>query len=101
MKFFNKLLQSLALAVAVLPAAYAGEGQVVSVIDTAGYTYVEVDQQGSKIWLASEPVKVSPGQQISFEEFSLMTNFRSESLQRTFPVMRFVSAVKVVSEKPN
>jgi len=78
-------------------AALAGEGEVISTMDSAGYTYIEVRQGDKSDWLASEPVKVSVGQRIRFEEFSLMTNFRSESLMRTFTSMRFVNEVKVLT----
>jgi len=101
MKILCVLLRGIAIAGLTVAAAFAGEGQVVSTMDSAGYTYIEVEQNGQKDWLSAEPVKVSVGQKIQFEEFSLMTNFRSESLQRTFPAMRFVNTVKVVPSAPS
>ncbi|MDD5030422.1 MAG: hypothetical protein PHH58_13130 [Rhodoferax sp.] len=100
MKILCVLLRGLAIAGFTVTAALAGEGQVVSTMDSAGYTYIEVEQNGQKDWLAAETIKVSVGQKIQFEEFSMMSNFRSESLQRTFATMRFVNTVKVVPSAP-
>lgn|GEM_PF-833228 len=103
MRLFCLLVRSFATVVSVacaVAAAHAGEGEVITTMDSAGYTYIEVRLDGKTDWLASEPVKVSVGQRIRFEEFSMMTNFRSESLFRTFPVMRFVNDVKVLSATP-
>jgi len=82
MKFKKTLVRGLAIAGFLVSAAYAGQGRVVSTMDSAGYTYIEVEQNGNTVWIASEPVKVIVGQDIQFEEYSLMT------LRQNYPIRR-------------
>lgn len=99
MKFTSRLLCGIALSTVMMSAVMAGEGKVVSSIDAAGYTYVEVNQNGKNIWLAANHMKVKPGNRIRFDDGALMTNFRSSALQRTFPAVLFVNEVSVTAEK--
>lgn len=99
MKFTSRLLCGIALSTVMMSAVMAGEGKVVSSIDTAGYTYVEVNQNGKNMWIAANLIKVKPGNRIRFDEGAMMTNFRSNSLQRTFPAVLFVNQVAVTAEK--
>lgn len=99
MKFVARLFASLAVALLLLSAALAGEGKVISKIDAAGYTYIEVDQDGKKIWIATEVVPVKPGQQVRFDDGVVMRNFHSSALERNFPEVLFVGELKVIPEK--
>lgn len=99
MKFTSRLLCGMAFSTVMMSAVMAGEGKVVSSITTAGYTYVEVNQNGKNVWIAANQIKVKPGNQIRFGEGSMMTNFHSSSLNRTFPAVLFVSDVAVTAEK--
>ena len=69
------------------------EGTVASTMDAGGYTYVEVDSQGKKIWIAGPASKVSVGDKVSASGGMLMTNFNSKSLGRTFDEIFFVGAI--------
>lgn len=99
MQFTSRLLYVIALSTVMMPAVMAGEGKVISSITTAGYTYVEVNQNGKNMWLAANLIKVKPGNQIHFDDGTMMTNFHSSSLNRTFPAVLFVSDVAVIAEK--
>lgn len=99
MKFTSRLLCGMALITAMMSAAMAGEGKVVSSINTAGYTYIEVNQNGKTLWLAAEMTALKPGDQIRFDEGALMTSFHSSSLERDFPAVLFVSGVAVIAGK--
>ncbi len=99
MKFASRLVCGIALIAFMMSAAMAGEVRVVSSIDSAGYTYVEVKQDGKNLWLAADQIKLKPGDLIRFVEGDLMTSFHSSSLERDFPTMLFVSAVVVIVEK--
>lgn len=68
-------------------------GQVLSVIQVQGYTYVEVRNSGRSMWLASNPVEVSEGDVISWGQSAVMRNFKSQALDRTFDEVVFVSAI--------
>jgi len=94
-----------------LPAAYAeeapqaeampaNEGIVVSSIDTAGYTYMELDNGGKKFWIAAPATKVNNGDHIRFVENMRMHNYTSKTLNRTFNEVIFVISTQVkVDEK--
>jgi len=99
MKYVLRCLGVLAVWLALISGAIADDGRVVSFIDSAGYTYLEVDQNGKTIWIAANEIKVKPGDLVRFDEGMLMTNFYSDSLKRMFASMRFVNAIAVV-DKP-
>jgi len=68
------------------------EGIVVSVIDTTGYTYMELDNAGRIFWIAAPTTQVKKGDHIRFVESMSMENFLSKSLDRTFRRIIFVSS---------
>lgn len=71
------------------------EGKVISVIDTTGYTYMELENGGNKFWIAAPTTKVNKGDHIRFVESMVMTNFTSKTLNRTFSTLIFVSSTEV------
>jgi hypothetical protein len=75
------------------------KGKVLSTIDAAGYTYLEVSQNKKTIWLAGPKMTVKKGDVVRFEDGMEMKNFESKTLKRTFPSVTFVNRVAVVNEK--
>lgn len=75
------------------------KGKVLSSIDAAQYTYIEVAQNKKTVWLAGNKVSVKKGDIIRFDDGMVMTNFESKTLKRTFPSVTFVSQVVVTKEK--
>jgi len=75
------------------------KGKVLSSIDAAGYTYIEVSQNKKTLWLAGTQIAVKKGDVIRFDDGMVMTNFNSKTLNRTFPSVTFVSRVVVTKEK--
>lgn len=68
-------------------------GKVTEVIKSAGFTYVQVVNQQSKIWAAGpgdSPLK--KGEVIAFSAKMPMQNFHSKSLGRDFPIIYFVKS---------
>lgn len=68
-------------------------GQVLSVVQVPGYTYVEVRTNGRNLWLAGNPVEIAEGDIISWSDAAMMRNFESKTLGRTFEELMFVSAI--------
>ena len=64
-------------------------------MSAAGYSYIQVEEQGKKIWLAAPAAKIEVGQSISWNSGPAMHNFTSQSLNRSFDEIFFVSAVQV------
>jgi hypothetical protein len=75
---------------------FAHKGKVVSSINASIYTYVEVADGAKTIWLAAPTVAVKKGDTVGFDDGSIMTNFFSKSLNRTFETVIFVAKVVVL-----
>ena len=75
------------------------KAKVLSTIDAAPYTYLEVTQNKKTLWLAANAVPVKKGDVIRFDDGMVMTNFHSKMLNRTFPSVIFVNRVVVTKEK--
>lgn len=76
------------------PEGPIAEASVVQAIDGAGYTYLEVEADGKRFWIAGTQVKVSKGDKVQYIENVVMENFASRSLNRTFERIIFASSVK-------
>ncbi|TAN41982.1 MAG: DNA-binding protein [Nitrospirae bacterium] len=64
-------------------------GKVLETMDSGGYTYVRVEKDGKKIWLAMPQTKVQKGKTMSFTSGGKMINFESKTLKRTFSEIIF------------
>ncbi|MBE9535843.1 MAG: DNA-binding protein [Proteobacteria bacterium] len=74
-----------------VPAAEGGT--VVTTMDAGGYTYVELESNGSKFWAAGPSIKVKVGDKVTLGPGSIMQNFQSKSLDRTFESILFTGAI--------
>ena len=73
-------------------ASYAGpdlSGKVAETMNSGGYTYVLLEKDGDKTWVAVPQMKVAKGQTISFKPGAEMENFSSKTLNRTFKKIIF------------
>lgn len=68
-------------------------GKVVETMNSAGYTYVQIDDNGKKTWLAVPETKVKKGQKLSFAPGMEMQNFESKTLKRKFDRIIFSGGV--------
>lgn len=98
MKSVRPLLSGIAFSALVITGAVAGEGKVVSAINTDMYSYVEVNQGERNLWIAGPKVSLNPGDAIRFPDGMMMQNFHSKQLQRTFPSVMFVQQIVVAGE---
>lgn len=72
------------------------EGTVVSTMNAAGYTYIEMENKAKgKVWLAYREVAVKKGDKIAFPAGEPMHDFHSKTLNRTFPEIYFANALNV------
>lgn len=84
------LAVSILLSLSAVNFSYAGPqsaaitGKVVETMDAAGYTYVCLEKDGQKTWVAVPQMKVKKGQTMSFNPGSEMVNFESKTLKRKF-----------------
>ncbi|RLA34505.1 MAG: hypothetical protein DRR03_06570 [Gammaproteobacteria bacterium] len=76
------------------PAAPSGNvGKVLSMVKSAGYAYLELETPGGVKWLAAPQAPVNVGDTVTWQGGSVMNNFTSSSLNRTFDQIIFVAAV--------
>jgi hypothetical protein len=73
----------------VLPAGM--HGVVVSeVVQTSNYTYLQVEENNAKFWIAVVRVESKPGDSVYYTKAYEMKDFVSKELGRTFPSVFFV-----------
>lgn len=98
-KTIKRTFQQIMFVDKVVPAAAMAasshSGSVLETMNAAGYSYIQVEEQGKKIWLAAPAAKIEVGQSISWNSGPAMHNFTSQSLNRSFDEIFFVSAVQV------
>lgn len=82
-------------------AATQNTGKVVQILQGGGYTYAEVDTgAGKKVWIAGSPIQVKSGESVQWGDYSIMQNFSSKTLNRTFDEILFVNAWGPVGSAP-
>jgi hypothetical protein len=64
-------------------------GKVVETMNASGYTYVCLEKNGKKTWVAVPEMKVTVGSKMSFQPGAVMPNFTSKTLNRTFESIVF------------
>ena len=77
------------------------KAQVLSATNVAPYTYLEVMQDNKTRWIATTATTAATakkGDTIQFDDGTLMTNFTSKVLNRTFPSIALVGRVIVANE---
>ncbi|MFA6119755.1 MAG: nucleotide-binding protein [Sideroxydans sp.] len=69
------------------------EGKVLEVINVEGFTYLRLDTRQGKVWAAVIKGEVKKGENVSLDNVSVMNNFESKTLKRTFDQILFGSLV--------
>ncbi len=81
-----------------IPMAPDHKGKVVSTMNAAGYTYIEVEEKGKKLWIAVIETKVKPGDEVEFPDSPPLENFQSKTLNRTFDKIILSPALRINGE---
>ncbi len=70
------------------------KGKIAETMNVSGYTYIRIDN-GSKneIWAAIPKTELKIGEEVSLQGGTVMRNFSSKSLERTFDSIIFASGV--------
>ena len=82
------------------PTETVRSGQVVTTMDSGGYTYLEIKMETATIWAAAQPFEVAVGDLVEFKGGIPMTDFHSKTLDRTFPNILFLSSIRVPGRTP-
>ncbi len=70
--------------------------KVVEVLAANEYSYLQVEVDNTKVWIAGIKITAKEGDTIQYAESVTMDNFLSKSLNRTFKKLVFVSNVSTV-----
>ena len=71
------------------------KGKVIKTMNSGGYTYVEFDENGRKLWAAAPVFKVNVDDTIEFQSALPMSDFQSRTLNKTFETIFFVNYIRV------
>ncbi|MCK9363943.1 MAG: hypothetical protein M0P74_10160 [Syntrophales bacterium] len=77
------------------PAAAGHKGKVVATLDGGTYTFMQVEENGRKIWVGAKQARINVGDEIEYPESPFVDKFKSKALKRTFDKVYFVEKFKV------
>jgi pyruvate/2-oxoglutarate dehydrogenase complex dihydrolipoamide acyltransferase (E2) component len=72
------------------------KGKILQIMDAGGYTYLEVEEKGKKIWVAGMKLTANKGDVVEFPDSPPMENFHSKTLKKTFDKIIFAESIKIV-----
>jgi hypothetical protein len=68
-------------------------GKILTIDKVMGYQYLNIDENGTKLWVAIATAPVKVGDKIGYDKRTIMKNFKSKSLNREFKEIIFASDV--------
>lgn len=78
---------------ATAPAAGVLTGTITETMNSGGYTYARLQAGSKDVWIATSELPVKTGDRITAAINMPMENFNSKTLNRTFPLIYFVTEV--------
>ncbi|MES9991767.1 MAG: hypothetical protein ABW098_07430 [Candidatus Thiodiazotropha sp.] len=73
--------------------------EVREVINTSGYTYIEITQKDKPVWLAVPSTEVKVGDTVHYTDSLPVEHHTSRTLKRTFESVIFLNKVVINSDK--
>ena len=74
---------------------FPNSGKVIRAMHGGGYTYMKIENNGTEFWIASTMINVKRNDIVNWTDASLMKDFKSSTLRRTFDEILFVTAASV------
>lgn len=74
-------------------------GKVLEKKEVTGYTYLKVDENGTKRWVAIAKAPVSVGDRIGYDTRTVIRHFKSKSLGREFDEVVFANDVYLPAKR--
>lgn len=74
------------------------DGKVLQILNAGSFTYIEVQADTGKVWVAAPQFQVQTDSIVIVPEGKLMTDFYSKSLDRTFEKVYFVAGILTEGE---
>ena len=76
------------------PPAISLSGKVVETMNSGGYTYLSIENNGKKTWVAIPATAVKVGQEVVCKPGMEMKNFTSKTLNRMFESIIFSGGIR-------
>jgi len=76
-------------AVPMSPATASVKGVVLETMDVESYTYLRLKTKDGETWAAVNKSPLKKGDAVTLEHVTVMSNFESKSLKKTFPTILF------------
>ena len=97
---WRKTVLCLVLSLFWVPSLWAqggAKGMAHEVINSGGYTYVQVKGEEGQVWVALPPIQVKKGDRVEVapDDAMVMRDFKSRSLNRTFKEILFATRARV------
>jgi hypothetical protein len=67
-------------------------------LDGGNYTYLNVDENGNKFWIAIPNTEVKSGETYYYDGGLVMKDFESKQLEKTFDEITFVDAIRTTEK---
>jgi hypothetical protein len=74
-------------AASVPPAGGVVKGEVLEVVDAGSFTYLRLKTRDGEFWSAVGKAAIKTGAEVTVENVMVMKDFKSKTLNRTFPVI--------------
>tara|TARA_R110002167_G_scaffold12233_5_gene52324 strand:+ start:2050 stop:2967 length:918 start_codon:yes stop_codon:yes gene_type:complete len=78
---------------------HGNSGKVISSQNAAGYTYLQVQTHAGERWIAAPQMQAEAGQMVTWAGGSVMHDFTSSSLNKTFAEIIFAGQARVIDEQ--
>lgn len=75
------------------PVRLPQSGKVIEERQAAPYTFVQIESDGVRYWLATNPSKPKVGEMVHWDQFTVKREYHSKVLNQTFPMVLFVGAL--------
>jgi hypothetical protein len=82
------------------PAASVVKGEVLEVLDAESFTYFRLKTKDGEVWSAVSKAPIKVGSQVTVENATAMKDFKSKSLNRTFPLVMLGNLPGTVAGAP-
>ena len=73
-------------------------GEILSIENAMGYKYLKVKEEGKELWVAIANAPVKVGEKIGYDKNTIMKNFKSKSLKKSFKEIIFASDVYLANK---
>lgn len=81
-------------------APLPNKGKVLEALNAGDYTYLRVTDAGQEAWIAVNHTPAKEGDFVRYSKGTLMRNFKSKALNRTFEKVLFAGSIRVEGDHP-